>query len=59
MTLKLVSYAVIILAALGAIWYFFIIPAEKRDHQRRIELVKRKLERHEASKQSGNSELEQ
>jgi hypothetical protein len=50
MTLKLIALAGLILAALGAIWIFVVIPSEKRHHQRRIELVQQKLERLEAQK---------
>lgn len=48
--MKLIVLAGLVLAALGAIWIFVVIPAEKRHHQRRIELVQRKLERLEAQK---------
>ena len=48
--MKLIVLAGLVLAALGAIWILVVIPAEKRHHQRRIELVQRKLERLEAQK---------
>jgi hypothetical protein len=50
MTLKLIIMAGLALAVFGAIWIFLVMPAEKRDHQRRMELVQRKLERHESQK---------
>ena len=51
MTLKLILIATAILGALGAIWMFIIVPAEKRDHQRRLDLVQSKLEKRQAAKQ--------
>lgn len=44
MTLKLVSIAALVLLALAAIWILVIAPAEKRDHERRMALIRKKLE---------------
>jgi len=51
MTAKLILIATAILVTLGAIWMFIIVPAEKRDHQRRLDLVQSKLEKRRAAKQ--------
>jgi hypothetical protein len=48
--LKLISIAALAIVVLCALWFLVIAPAEKRDHQRRMELVQQKLERHEARK---------
>ena len=37
--------AVIVLGAFVAIWIFFVVPAERRHHERKMELVRKKLER--------------
>ncbi len=47
--MKLIMSAAVILGALGAIWVFVVIPAEKRDHQRRLDLVRRKLDKRQSA----------
>jgi hypothetical protein len=37
--------AIIGLGAFVAIWIFFVVPAERRHHERKLELVRKKLER--------------
>jgi len=49
--MKLILLASAILGVLGAIWIFIVIPAERRDHQRRLDLVQSKLEKRRAAKQ--------
>ena len=51
MAAKLILIATAILGVLGAIWIFIVIPAERRDHQRRLGLVQSKLEKRQAAKQ--------
>jgi hypothetical protein len=36
--------AIIGLGAFVAIWIFFVVPAERRHHERKLELVRKKLE---------------
>lgn len=45
MTLKLILMAAGVLAILGAIWIFFVVPAEKRHHQRKMELLHKRMEK--------------
>jgi hypothetical protein len=37
--------AMIGLGAFVAIWIFFVVPAERQHHERKLELVRKKLER--------------
>ena len=37
--------AIIGLGAFVAIWMFFVVPAERRHHERKMELVRKKIER--------------
>ncbi len=55
MTMKLILLASAVLSVLGAIWIFVVIPAERREHERRLELVQKKLERHAAQKDEAGS----
>ena len=47
MTLRLILMASLVLAVFGAIWLFVVIPAQKKDHQRRLDLLQKKLEKRE------------
>lgn len=38
--------AILGLAAFVAIWIIFVVPAEKRHHERKMELVRKKIQRH-------------
>ena len=40
--------AIIVLGAFVAIWVIFVVPAERRHHERKMELVRKKIERHKA-----------
>ena len=37
--------AILALTAFIAIWIIFVVPAERRHHERKMELVRKKLER--------------
>lgn len=37
--------AIIVLGAFVAIWVVFVIPAERRHHERKLELVRKRLDR--------------
>jgi hypothetical protein len=37
--------AIVVLGAFVAIWMIFVIPAERRHHERKMELVRKKIER--------------
>jgi hypothetical protein len=37
--------AIVVLGAFVAIWMLFVIPAERRHHERKMELVRKKIER--------------
>ncbi len=40
-----VYMAIVVLGAFVAIWMIFVIPAERRHHERKMELVRKKIER--------------
>jgi len=43
-----VNYIYMAIAGLGAfvaVWMFFVVPAERRHHERKMELVRKKIER--------------
>ncbi len=40
-----VYMAIVVLGAFIAIWVIFVVPAERRHHERKMELVRKKIER--------------
>ena len=36
--------AIILLGAFVAIWMIFVVPAERRHHERKLEIVRKKIE---------------
>lgn len=36
--------AIIVLGAFVAIWIIFVVPAERRHHERKLELVRKRIE---------------
>jgi hypothetical protein len=57
--MKLILISIAVLAAFVAVWFFFVVPAERRHHERKLEMVKKRIEKREAanrdqSESSGN-----
>ena len=42
--MRLVYWALLGLALFIAIWFLFVVPAERRHHERKLALVRRKIE---------------
>jgi len=42
---KYIYIGIFVLGAFVAIWMFFVVPAERRHHERKMELVRKKIER--------------
>ena len=49
--MKLFLLAIAALAAFIAIWFFFVAPAERRHHERKLEMVRKRIERRESGEQ--------
>ena len=43
--MNLMTWAILILAVSIAIWVFFVIPAEKRHHERKLESLRTRIEK--------------
>ena len=50
--MKLMYLAILALGAFVAIWVFFVIPAERRHHERKLEALRKRIEKREASQNS-------
>ena len=50
--MSMVYWAIIGLGAFVAIWILFVIPAERRHHERKLEIIQRRIEKRQG--QDGN-----
>jgi len=49
--MKLIYIAMLALGAFVAIWMFFVVPAERKHHERKMEALRKKIEKREALRQ--------
>ena len=54
--MDLMYWAMIVLGAFVAIWMLFVAPAERRHHERKLELLQKKIEQRQASNNEENNE---
>ncbi len=54
--MDLMYWAMIVLGAFVAIWMLFVAPAERRHHERKLELLQKKIEQRQASNNKINSD---
>jgi len=52
----LMYWAMIVLGAFVAIWMLFVAPAERRHHERKLELLQKKIEQRQASSSRENND---
>ena len=43
--MKIALLSAAVLVAFVAIWFFFVVPTERRHHERKLELVRKRIER--------------
>jgi len=54
--MNLMYWAIIGLGAFVAIWMLFVAPAERRHHERKLELLQKKIEQRRAQKGQVNDD---
>ncbi len=54
--MDLMYWAMIVLGAFVAIWMLFVAPAERRHHERKLELLQKKIEQRQANNNKENSD---
>ena len=47
--MKLIYIAIMALAAFIAIWVFFVVPAERKHHERKLEAIRKQIEKRESA----------
>ena len=55
--MDLMVWAMIVLGAFVAIWMLFVAPAERRHHERKLELLQKKIEQRQASNDQENNDV--
>ncbi len=54
--MNLMYWAIIGLGAFVAIWMLFVVPAERRHHERKLKLLQKKIEQRQAQKGQENND---
>lgn len=50
--LDLIYIAILVLAVFIAVWVFVVVPAERRHHKRKLEIIEKKIADREAARQA-------
>jgi len=54
--MNLIYWAIIGLGAFVAIWMLFVVPAERRHHERKLEIVQKRINERQAQKDQDGGE---
>ena len=54
--MNIVYWAIIGLGAFVAIWMLFVVPAEQRHHERKLEIIQKKIENRQAQEKQEDNE---
>lgn len=54
--MNIMYWAILGLCAFVAIWMLFVAPAERRHHERKLEMIRKKIEKRQARKNQEHSE---
>ena len=54
--MDLIYWAIIGLGAFVAIWMLFVVPAERRHHERKLELLQKRIEKRQFQKDQEQNE---
>ena len=54
--MKLLYIAIAVLGAFLAIWVFFVVPAERRHHERKLAVLQKQIEKRQATGSEGSSD---
>jgi|GEM_PF-2218740 len=52
--MNVIYTALLALGAFVAVWIFFVVPAERRHHERKLESLRTRMEKRETAKQAGD-----
>lgn len=52
--MHLFYWAILGLAAFIAIWFLFVVPAERRHHERKLEMIRKRIEKRQVQEDEDN-----
>jgi membrane protein YdbS with pleckstrin-like domain len=55
--MNIMYWAIIVLGAFVAVWMLFVVPAERRHHERKLEVIQKRLEKRQAQQEQGKGDL--
>ena len=55
--MNIMYWAIIVLGAFVAIWMLFVVPAERRHHERKLEVIQKRLEKRQTLQEQGKGDL--
>lgn len=47
--MNLITIAIVVLTAFVAVWFLFVVPAEKRHHQRKLDNLRKRIEKRQSA----------
>lgn len=47
--MKIISLALLVLVLFLAVWFLFVVPAERRHHERKLAMVKKRIEKRQST----------
>jgi len=54
--MDMIYWAILGLGAFIAIWFLFVIPSERRHHERKLEMLQRRIDKRQAQADQDDSE---
>lgn len=50
--MKILLLTLLVLGAFVAIWFLFVVPAERRHHERKLEMIRKQIEQRQSGEHS-------
>ena len=54
--MDMIYWAIIGLGAFVAVWFLFVVPAERRHHERKLEMIRKRIEKRRTQADGDNGE---
>ena len=54
--MDMIYWAILGLGVFIAIWFLFVVPSERRHHERKLEMLQRRIDKRQAQANQNNSE---
>lgn len=57
--MKLLLLSVGVLVAFVAVWFFLVVPAERRHHERKLEMLQKRIEKRQSADREEDADSEE